>query len=147
MAVRRSATSKALRHLAPVIGAAPSVWRALEETGDLQLRRINTVVVEFRGHRDSGEFLIQVASGQDWAPLAVMARLLTPDEAALYSDLIEDTFAPRFGWSRNASPIPPSNEPYAAWSDQEQNQIIPWYRRYRTRSLPCGFPVAPIRRW
>jgi hypothetical protein len=77
MAVRRSATSKALRHLAPVIGAAPStptVWRALEETGDLQLRRINTVVVEFRGHRDSGESLTQVASGQDWAPLAVGVR-------------------------------------------------------------------------
>jgi hypothetical protein len=40
-----------LRHLAPVIGpvpSAPTVWRALEETGELQLTRINAAVVAFR---------------------------------------------------------------------------------------------------
>ncbi len=42
-----------LRHLSPIIGAVPStptVWRALEEIGELQLRRINTAVAEFRRH-------------------------------------------------------------------------------------------------
>lgn len=44
---------QALTHLAPVIGPVPStptVWRALNETGELQLARINTAVVEFRRH-------------------------------------------------------------------------------------------------
>jgi hypothetical protein len=42
-----------LRHLAPVIGpvpSAPTVWRALDETGELQLTRINAAVVAFRRH-------------------------------------------------------------------------------------------------
>jgi hypothetical protein len=44
---------QALAHLAPVIGPVPStptVWRALNETGQPQLARINTAVVEFRRH-------------------------------------------------------------------------------------------------
>lgn len=44
---------QALTHLAPVIGQVPStptVWRALNEAGELQLARINTAVVEFRRH-------------------------------------------------------------------------------------------------
>lgn len=42
-----------LGHLRPVIGAVPStptVWRALEEIGELQLRRVNAAVTEFRRH-------------------------------------------------------------------------------------------------
>lgn len=42
-----------LRHLGPIIGPVPStptVWRALEEIDELQLRRINTAVTEFRRH-------------------------------------------------------------------------------------------------
>ncbi|MGH3834011.1 MAG: IS1380 family transposase [Pseudonocardiaceae bacterium] len=42
-----------LKHLRPIIGAVPSVptvWRALEETGELALRRVNTAVTEFRRH-------------------------------------------------------------------------------------------------
>jgi Transposase DDE domain group 1 len=42
-----------LRHLAPVIGPIPStptVWRALNEVGDLQLARVNTAVTVFRRH-------------------------------------------------------------------------------------------------
>jgi len=42
---------QALKHLAPVIGPVPStstVWRALEETGEVQLGRVNAAVVEFR---------------------------------------------------------------------------------------------------
>lgn len=42
---------QALAHLAPVIGPVPSVptvWRALNEIGDLQLARVNAVVTEFR---------------------------------------------------------------------------------------------------
>jgi hypothetical protein len=44
---------QALAHLAPVIGPVPStptVWRILNETGDLQLARVNAAVVEFRRH-------------------------------------------------------------------------------------------------
>lgn len=42
-----------LWHLSPIIGAVastPTVWRALEEIGELQLRRVNTAVTEFRRH-------------------------------------------------------------------------------------------------
>jgi len=42
-----------LRHLAPVIGPIPSnptVWRPLNEIGQLQLARINTTVTVFRRH-------------------------------------------------------------------------------------------------
>ena len=42
---------QALAHLAPVIGpvpSAPTVWRTLKETGDLQLARVNAAVAEFR---------------------------------------------------------------------------------------------------
>jgi hypothetical protein len=42
-----------LRHLAPVIGPIPStptVWRALNEVGELQLARINAAVTTFRRH-------------------------------------------------------------------------------------------------
>lgn len=42
-----------LSHLAPVIGPVPStptVWRALSETGELQLRRVNAAVTSFRRH-------------------------------------------------------------------------------------------------
>ncbi len=42
-----------LRHLAPVTGPVPStptVWRALNEAGDLQLARVNTAVTGFRRH-------------------------------------------------------------------------------------------------
>lgn len=42
---------QALRHLTPVIGSVPStstVWRALEETGEVQLARVNAAGVEFR---------------------------------------------------------------------------------------------------
>jgi hypothetical protein len=44
---------QALAHLAPVIGPVPStptVWRALNEIGDLQLARVNAAVTEFRRH-------------------------------------------------------------------------------------------------
>ncbi|MDT5012132.1 MAG: hypothetical protein QOH57_3749 [Mycobacterium sp.] len=44
---------QALRHLTPVIGSVPStstVWRALEETGEVQLARVNAAGVEFRGY-------------------------------------------------------------------------------------------------
>jgi hypothetical protein len=44
---------QALAHLAPVIGPVPStstVWRTLNETGDLQLARVNAAVAEFRRH-------------------------------------------------------------------------------------------------
>jgi hypothetical protein len=40
-----------LRHLAPVIGPVPStptVWRTLNEAGDLQLARVNAAVTRFR---------------------------------------------------------------------------------------------------
>jgi hypothetical protein len=42
-----------LRHLAPVTGPIPStptVWRALNEAGDLQLARVNAAVTGFRRH-------------------------------------------------------------------------------------------------
>jgi Transposase DDE domain group 1 len=44
---------QALAHLRPVIGAVPStptVWRALNETGQLQVTRMNTAVSVFRRH-------------------------------------------------------------------------------------------------
>ena len=44
---------QALAHLAPVIGPVPStptVWRALNEIGGLQLARVNAAVTEFRRH-------------------------------------------------------------------------------------------------
>ena len=44
---------QSLAHLAPVIGPVPStptVWRTLNETGDLQLARVNVAVAEFRRH-------------------------------------------------------------------------------------------------
>ena len=44
---------QALAHLAPVIGPIPStstVWRTLNETGGLQLARVNAAVAEFRRH-------------------------------------------------------------------------------------------------
>jgi hypothetical protein len=44
---------QALAHLAPVIGPVPStptVWRTLNEIGDLQLARVNAAVTEFRRH-------------------------------------------------------------------------------------------------
>jgi hypothetical protein len=44
---------QALAHLAPVIGPVPStptVWRTLNEAGDLQLARVNVAVAEFRRH-------------------------------------------------------------------------------------------------
>lgn len=44
---------QSLAHLAPVIGPVPStptVWRALNDIGDLQLARINAAVTEFRRH-------------------------------------------------------------------------------------------------
>ena len=44
---------QALAHLTPVIGPVPStptVWRALSETGDLQLARVNAAVTGFRRH-------------------------------------------------------------------------------------------------
>src|ERR1700687_2095982 len=44
---------RALAHLAPVIGPVPStptVWRTLNETGRLQLARVNVAVAEFRRH-------------------------------------------------------------------------------------------------
>ena len=42
-----------LRHLAPVTGPVPStptVWRALNEAGDLQLARVNSAMTRFRRH-------------------------------------------------------------------------------------------------
>jgi Transposase DDE domain group 1 len=42
-----------LRHLVPVIGPVPStptVWRTLNEAGDLQLARLNAAVTRFRRH-------------------------------------------------------------------------------------------------
>ena len=42
-----------LRHLSPVIGPVPStptVWRTLNEAGDLQLARVNAAVTRFRRH-------------------------------------------------------------------------------------------------
>ena len=42
-----------LRHLSPVIGPVPStptVWRTLNEAGDLQLARVNAAVTGFRRH-------------------------------------------------------------------------------------------------
>ena len=42
-----------LRHLSPVIGRVPStptVWRTLNEAGDLQLARVNAAVTRFRRH-------------------------------------------------------------------------------------------------
>ncbi len=44
---------RALEHLAPVIGPVPSVptvWRVLNEAGDLRLARVNAAVTEFRRH-------------------------------------------------------------------------------------------------
>jgi hypothetical protein len=67
---------QALKHLAPVIGAVPStptVWRALEEAGELQLRRINAAVVEFRRHWWG--LLEQRSEGFPW--LEVAGRELT----------------------------------------------------------------------
>ena len=67
---------QALRHLAPVIGAVPStptVWRALEEAGDLQLRRINAAAAEFR--RRWWGLLEQRPEGFPW--LEVAGRELT----------------------------------------------------------------------
>jgi hypothetical protein len=42
-----------LRHLSPVIGPVPptpTVWRTLNEAGDLRLARVNAAVTRFRGH-------------------------------------------------------------------------------------------------
>jgi len=42
-----------LQHLGPIIGAVPStptVWRVLEETGELALGRVNAAVTGFRRH-------------------------------------------------------------------------------------------------
>jgi hypothetical protein len=53
LGVEAISDSQGLRHLAPVIGpvaSTPTVWRALSETGPLQLARVNAAVVAFRRH-------------------------------------------------------------------------------------------------
>ncbi|MGI8447943.1 MAG: IS1380 family transposase [Streptosporangiaceae bacterium] len=65
-----------LRHLAPVIGPVPStptVWRALNEAGDLQLARLNAAVTGFRRHW--WELLAGRPEGFPW--LRVARRELT----------------------------------------------------------------------
>ncbi len=62
---------QALAHLAPVIGPVPStptVWRTLNETGDLQLARVNAAVVEFR--RDWWGLLAARPEGFPWLKVA-----------------------------------------------------------------------------
>ncbi len=65
-----------LRHLAPVIGPVPStptVWRTLNEAGDLQLARVNAAVTRFRRHW--WELLARRREGFPW--LRVAGRELT----------------------------------------------------------------------
>jgi hypothetical protein len=65
-----------LRHLAPVTGPVPStptVWRTLNEAGDLQLARVNTAVTRFR--RYWWELLAGRPEGFPW--LRVAGRELT----------------------------------------------------------------------
>jgi hypothetical protein len=65
-----------LRHLAPVIGPIPStptVWRVLNEAGELQLARVNTAVTVFR--RYWWGLLADRPEGFPW--LAVAGRELT----------------------------------------------------------------------
>ena len=67
---------QALAHLAPVIGPVPSVptvWRTLNEAGDLQLARVNAAVAEFR--RYWWELLAARTEGFPW--LQVAAKKLT----------------------------------------------------------------------
>ena len=67
---------QALAHLAPVIGPVPStptVWRALAETGELQVARVNTAVVAFRRHWWA--LLAEPPGGFPW--LRVAGRELT----------------------------------------------------------------------
>ena len=67
---------QALAHLAPVIGPVPSVptvWRTLNEAGDLQLARVNAAVAEFR--RYWWELLAARPEGFPW--LQVAAKKLT----------------------------------------------------------------------
>ena len=67
---------QALAHLAPVIGPVPStptVWRALAETGELQVARVNAAVVAFRRHWWS--LLADRPGGFPW--LRVAGRELT----------------------------------------------------------------------
>jgi Transposase DDE domain group 1 len=65
-----------LRHLSPVIGPVPStptVWRTLNEAGDLQLARVNAAVTRFRRHW--WELLARRREGFPW--LRVAGRELT----------------------------------------------------------------------
>jgi Transposase DDE domain group 1 len=65
-----------LRHLAPVIGPVPStptVWRALAEIGELQLKRLNAATISFRRHWWG--LLAERRQGFPW--LSVAGRELT----------------------------------------------------------------------
>jgi hypothetical protein len=67
---------QALAHLAPVTGPVPStptVWRTLNEIGDLQLTRVNAAVTEFR--RNWWSLLAARPEGFPW--LKVAGRELT----------------------------------------------------------------------
>jgi hypothetical protein len=67
---------QALAHLKPLIAPvppAPTVWRALSETGELQLSRLNTAVTDFRRHWWA--LLAAPAGGIPW--LKVAGRELT----------------------------------------------------------------------
>jgi hypothetical protein len=67
---------QALAHLAPVTGPVPStptVWRTLNEVGDLQLARVNAAVTEFR--RSWWGLLAARPEGFPW--LKVAGRELT----------------------------------------------------------------------
>jgi hypothetical protein len=62
---------QALAHLAPVIGPVPStptVWRTLDEAGELALARVNAAVVAFRRHWWG--LLADRASGFGWLKIA-----------------------------------------------------------------------------
>lgn len=67
---------QALAHLAPVIGPVPStptVWRALNETGESQVARITAAVTEFRRHW----WRLLAARPQGFPWLTVAGRELT----------------------------------------------------------------------
>lgn len=99
-----------LAHLAPVIGAVPStstVWRTLEQTGQLQLARINTAVVAFRRYwwgrlaaRPEGFAWLRVA-GRELTGVTVLDLDATIVAAASDKENAQPTYKGGVGFAPN----------------------------------------------
>jgi hypothetical protein len=120
-----------LKHLRPIIGAVPStptVWRALAETGELQLRRINTAVTEFRRHWWT--LLDARPEGFPW--LSVAGRELTGvtvvdlDASIVFAASDKDNAMPTYKGGIGFCPTwPPATTPTTCWSSTRGPETPP----------------------